>query len=180
MLSNSSALNDDDIVLLKAAQIFHFGSSPLKSEPLRSNLYQAIDLAAENGAIISYAPRIHPADWQMRNEALRILRSPIVAADVVQVLPDELPFLTGESLPEAAADVLADHGVRLILVMLEGGVLLRFGREQRKIPIEGICDCEMFLGTVLRRIADVKRPLRQISTDDIMKWVESITVFSCK
>ena len=134
----------------------------------------------DNDTIISYAPRIDPAQWQLLDDNLRILRSPIVTADILQVLPEELLFLTGESEPEAAAEVLADQGVRLIFVMLNDNVLVRFGREQRVFPSDGICDSDVFLGEILGRIADAKRQLRQISSDDIMKWTESIIAFSCK
>ncbi len=179
-LSKEYFLTDDDKALLKNAKILHFGSSPLKDEPARSNLYQAIDFAAEQNTIISYTPRIDPAQWQLHDDNLRILRSPIITADIVQLLPEELFFLTGESEPEAATYVLADQGVRLIFVMLNDGVLVRFGRDQRKISFNEICDSDVFLGKILGRIAEAKRPLRQISTDDIMEWMESIIAFSCK
>jgi len=180
VLSKVNTLNENDRNLLKRARIFHFGSGSLKSEPSRSKLYEAIDFAAEHNTIISYAPQIDLSQWRMRSGELRVLRSPIATADIVQLLPEELLFLTGQSEPEAAAEVLADQGVRLIFVMLNDGVLVQFGREQRMFPSNGICDSDVFFGEMIGRIADAKRPLRQMSTDDIMKWTESVIAFSCK
>jgi sugar/nucleoside kinase (ribokinase family) len=179
-LDASASLNAGEYALLKDAHILRFGSSPLISEPARSKLYQAIDFAAEQNAIISYAPRIDPAQWPMHDDPLRILRSPIVTADVIQVFPAELPFLTGESEPEAAADVLSDQGVRLVFVMGHSGVLVRFGREQRKISFTGTCDSDVFLDDILSRIATANMPLKRIALDDIMGWTHNAITFSCK
>jgi fructokinase len=172
-LDASAPLGAHEFASLKDARILHFGSSSLKREPSRSKLYEAIDFAAEQNTIVSYAPRITPDEWQANDESLRILRSPIVTADIIQVLSDDLPFLTGETEAEAAAEVLADQGVRLTFVMLEDGVLVQFRREQRKFSFDGICDRDVFLGKLLCRVAAADKPLKTIPLNNIVAWIES-------
>lgn len=167
VLSNDPLLNESDRDLLKRARILQFGSSSLKSEPSRSKLYQAIDFAAEHNTIISYAPRIDPEYWQMRSADLRILRSPITTADVVQLLPEELPFLTGEADAWPAMDDLADQGVPLLLAMLESGMVLRFQRNQRTLPGIMQCDADAFLAELLCRLSALQKPLKACSFDEI-------------
>jgi len=172
VLSNDPLLNESDRDLLKRARILQFGSSSLKSEPSRSKLYQSIDVAAKNGAIVSYAPRIDTEHWQMRSEELRILRSPVATADVVQVLPQDLPFLAGEADAWSAISDLNDQGVRLVLGMLENGVFLLSGEDLRKFPAIKASDADAFLAELLCRLSALQKPLKACPFAEIAALVD--------
>ena len=121
--------------LLEHTRIFHTGSLSLTQEPSRSATYEAIDIARRAGAVISYDPNYRASLWSSEDEAVHFMRSAIATADIIKVSEEELPLLTGETSPAAAADLLLDHGVKLVAITLgEKGAFIRVGGENRLVP----------------------------------------------
>ena len=159
--------------MLRNTRLFHTGSSYLAQEPGRSATYEAIDIAKDAGAIISYAPNYRATLWQTPAEAIRFLRSLIVTADIMKISGEELPLLTGETDPAKAADALLDQGVRIVAITLGAdGTYVRVGKESR--IVSGFCaatndtivagDC--FFGAFLAQLLSSGRTLKEIGIDD--------------
>ena len=159
--------------LLQSTRIFHTGSLSLTAEPVRSATYEAIDIARKAGAVITYDPNYRASLWNGKDEAVRFMRSLIATADIMKVSDEELPLLTGETEPEAAADVLADHGVRMIAVTLgKDGAYVRVGKDGRYVPgftaktgdTTGAGDA--FFGGFLYRFLCSEKALKDVTLED--------------
>ena len=85
-----------DVKLLSDCRIFHFGSLSLTQEPSRGTTLEAIRIAKEAGALISYDPNYRASLW-----------------------PDEESLLlTGAADYEEAADQLLSNGLKLVAITL--------------------------------------------------------------
>lgn len=159
--------------LLTGTRIFHTGSLSLTQEPARSATYEAIDIARQAGAIISYDPNYRASLWSSQDEAIRYMRSLVSTADIIKVSDEELPLLTGETDPQKAADALAEQGVKLIAITLGAkGAFVRIGQDFRLVP--GFCSeaidttgaGDAFFGGFLYRFLSSGKSLREVSIDD--------------
>ena len=162
-----------DQEMLRNTRLLHTGSLSLTQEPSRSATYEAIDIAKDAGAIISYDPNYRASLWNSQAEAVRFMRSLIVTADIIKVSDEELPLLTGETDPVKAADALLDQGVRVVAITLGAdGAYVRVGKESRIVPgfqtttvdTTGAGDC--FFGAFLARFLTSGRTLKEITIDD--------------
>lgn len=159
--------------MLKSTRLFHTGSLSLTQEPSRSATYEAIDIAKDAGAIISYDPNYRASLWGSQAEAIRFMRSLIVTADIIKVSDEELPLLTGETEPAKAADALLDQGVRVVAITLGAdGAYVRVGKESRLVPgfhatvIDTTGAGDSFFGAFLARFLTSGRTLKEITIDD--------------
>ena len=161
-----------DLDILKSTRLFHTGSLTLTQEPSRSATYEAIDIAKDAGAIISYAPHYRASLWNNEAEAIRFMRSLIITADIIKVSDEELSLLTGDTDPTKAADALLDQGVRVVAITLgTEGVYVRVGRESRVVPgfqttaINTTRAGDSFFGAFLARFLSSGRSLKEINID---------------
>lgn len=125
-----------DQQLLKNCKIFHFGSLSLTDEPAKSATEEAIKIAKEAGALISYDPNYRESLWKNQELAIERMSSVIENADVMKVSDEESLLLTGEDAYEQAAEKLLQMGPKLVAVTLGGdGVLI--ATEKKKAIISG-------------------------------------------
>ncbi|MGN0307446.1 MAG: carbohydrate kinase family protein [Lachnospiraceae bacterium] len=124
-----------DRELLKSCKIFHFGSLSLTNEPSRSATLEAVRLAKEAGALISYDPNYRKSLWDNPVQAIDRMKSPIKAVDVMKVSDEECLLLTGtEDYREGAEELLA-MGPKLVAVTLGGeGVFILTGTGKGQVP----------------------------------------------
>lgn len=159
--------------VLQNTRIFHTGSLSLTAEPVRSATYEAIDIARKAGAVITYDPNYRASLWNGKDEAVQFMRSLIATADIMKISDEELPLLTGETEPEAAADVLADQGVRIIAVTLgKDGAYVRVGKDGRYVPgfaaktVDTTGAGDAFFGGFLSRFIASDKSLKQVTLED--------------
>lgn len=145
---------------LKNTRFLHFGSVSLTTEPARSATLHAARTAKAQGAIISYDPNYRASLWPDPQTAVEWMLEPLGMVDVLKVSDEELPLLTGTSDPETGSAILADKGIRLVLVTLGAeGAYYRFDGHTGHIPgvpcvvgdTNGAGDT--FLGAVLAQLA---------------------------
>ncbi len=104
--------------LIKSADIFHFGSVSLTDEPCAEAIFEAVMLAKESGAIITYDPNYRPLLWQDKNTATAKMRGLLKFVDIIKVSDDELELLTDTDSLDAGADVLLSQGIKIVIVTL--------------------------------------------------------------
>ncbi|KAJ6420555.1 hypothetical protein OIU84_027987 [Salix udensis] len=92
MLLRPEELN---LELIRSAKVFHYGSISLIVEPCRSAHLQAMKVAKDAGALLSYDPNLRLPLWPSEEEAREQIMSIWDEADVVKVSDNELEFLTG-------------------------------------------------------------------------------------
>lgn len=116
---------DLDQSVLESCKIFHFGSLSLTDEPARGATLEAIRIAKQAGAVISYDPNYRSSLWKDEKTAVNAMKSVISLADVMKVSDEESLLLTGAKSYEEAADTLLGMGLKLVSVTLgKDGVLV--------------------------------------------------------
>lgn len=122
-----------DRELLSECRVFHFGSLSLTAEPARSATIEAIRIAKQSGAVVSYDPNYREALWENREIAVEQIKSVINLVDIMKVSDEESVLLTGKEAVEDAADELLGYGVKLVAVTLgdEGVLIARKGKKER-------------------------------------------------
>ena len=110
---------DLDRNLIAGSHAFHFGSLSLVAEPARSATREAVRLAREAGALISFDVNYRPSLWARPGEALEQAWGMLSQVDLLKVNETEVLLLAGQNtdLPSACERLVA-QGPRLIAVTL--------------------------------------------------------------
>jgi len=120
---------------LKNTKFLHFGSVSLTTDPARGATLYAAETAKKHGAIISYDPNYRASLWSDEATAIERMLEPLGLVDVLKVSDEELPLLTGTTDLEAGSKILADKGIRLVLVTLgANGAFYRFDGKTGHVP----------------------------------------------
>jgi fructokinase len=109
-----------DREMLSGTRAFHFGSISLIQEPSRSATLEAIRLARDGGALISFDVNYRANLWS-RDEARDRVRPVLGEASLVKVNEDELELLTGSADLEEGSRKLLAEGVEVCVVTLGPG-----------------------------------------------------------
>lgn len=114
MLLTEAELNLD---LIRRANIFHYGSISLISEPVRSAHLAAMNAAKQAGILCSYDPNVRLPLWPSEDAARDGILSIWKEADFIKVSDDEVAFLT-KGDPQSEENVLSlwYEGLKLLIV----------------------------------------------------------------
>jgi len=104
--------------LLQETRAFHFGSLSLGQEPSRSATMQAVKVAREAGALVSFDVNYRPTLWASPDEAYNQVMATIPHVDLLKVNETELALLAGSQDLDAASKVLLEMGPDLCVVTL--------------------------------------------------------------
>lgn len=115
MMLRADELDHD---LLKQTRTFHFGSISLIEEPSRSATTEAVRLAREAGALISFDVNYRPSLWPRPDEAYEVIMNMLPQANLVKVNEVELELLSGSNDLETGSKTLLDKGLDLCVVTL--------------------------------------------------------------
>ena len=102
--------------LIKASQVFHFGSISLISEPGRSATLKALEIAQQAGLLVSYDPNLRLNLWPDETSARQGILSVWEQARVIKISREELIFLSGQDHLEAGVHSLWRPGLALLVV----------------------------------------------------------------
>ena len=132
MLLRAGELDRD---LLTQTKVLHIGSISLISEPSRSATQEAVRLAKEDGALISFDVNYRPSLWPQPEEAVAVIEEMLPQADVVKVNEEELELLSGSSDLSAGSEELLTKGPALCVVTLgASGSYFRSHLGQGRVP----------------------------------------------
>jgi fructokinase len=116
--------------LLGATKVFHFGLLSLSEEPIRSATWEAVRIAREGGALVSFDVNFRPTLWRDPSEAYDQALSMLPQADLVKLNETEL-------------EIISDHGLRV--------ADLRLGTEQFESQVQ---DAESALARSVRGVLE--------------------------
>lgn len=168
-------LNQD---LLTNTKVFHFGSLSLTNDPSKTATYEAIRIAKDAGAIISYDPNYRAPLWENEKVAIEMMREPIPYVDMMKISDEETELLTGQVDPEAAAEILISQGVKVVVVTLgEKGALVRIkdgshivaGFKSQVVDTTGAGDS--FWGSFVQQVLGTKKAVEELTLEELSKCV---------
>ncbi|KGX93795.1 fructokinase [Pontibacillus halophilus JSM 076056 = DSM 19796] len=106
--------------LFKENKVLHFGSISMINEPVKSATAQAVQLAKENGMVVSYDPNLRLNLWPSEEQARETIISMLDQVHVLKISEEELEFITGESDIDAGIEKMAPYNIPFMLVTLGG------------------------------------------------------------
>lgn len=125
------------VQILQETRILHFSSVALTVEPARSACLQAVEIAREAGALISFDPNLRRPLWPDLTTARKTILEAAALADILKMNDEEYLFLTGETIETHVDQKTIFWNDRLILLAItrgEKGAVLYNGKELAAVP----------------------------------------------
>ena len=149
--------------LLGSAKIFHFGSLSLTDSPSREAAKEAVRLAKESGALISFDPNLRLPLWDTEKEARKQILYGLSQCQILKIADNELEWLTGKADHEAAArEILSEFAIPLVFVSLgKAGSMAFCGEKMVRVkafvqenPVDTTGAGDTFMGCILHQVLE--------------------------
>lgn len=132
-------LTEEDIKeeCLKDCHTLHFCSVDLIEAPIKYAHKKAINIAKQNGSIVSFDPNVRLPLWDSEDNCRKAIREFLPLANIVKISDEELEFITGYSTIEEAKKVIFAGDCK-ILIYTKGGDGAELHTEKFSVSINGI------------------------------------------
>jgi len=115
MLRKEEILED----IIKSGRIFHFGTLSSTHKESREATRYAVDIAKENGLLISFDPNLREPLWDSLDNARNEIRYGLSRCDILKISDNELEFMTGSKDYSKGVQILREqYDIRIIFVTL--------------------------------------------------------------
>lgn len=105
--------------LLKDTKVFHFGTLSMTHEPVRSATKEAIAVAKEAGALLSFDPNLREPLWDSLDEAKECVAYGLSQCDILKISDNEIQWFTGkEDYTEGIRMLQEEYQIPLILLSM--------------------------------------------------------------
>lgn len=114
-------LTEDEIdpEFIKQAKLFHFGTLSMTHEGVRKATERALDIAKENGLLISFDPNLRPPLWSSLELAKEQMEYGFQFCDILKISDNEIQFVSGkEDYDEGIAYLQEKYHIPLIMLTL--------------------------------------------------------------
>ena len=116
MMLNKEEICED---IIKETKIFHFGTLSMTHEEVREATKEAIRIAEESGAIVSFDPNLRPPLWNSLDEAKEQVLYGLAHCQILKISDNEIQWLTGEEDYTAGVNWIRErYQIPLILVSM--------------------------------------------------------------
>jgi len=104
---------------IRSARMFHFGTLSMTHELVREATKRALDMAKENGLLISFDPNLRESLWDTLENAKTQVDYGLHYCDVLKISDNEIQWFTGEEDFDKGIKILQDkYHVPLILLSM--------------------------------------------------------------
>lgn len=165
--------------LLINCKIFHFGSLSLTQEPSKSTVLEAIRIAKEAGALISFDPNYRAPLWKKPNEAVNAIKEVLPLVDILKVSDEESILLTKEEDYGQAAQRLLSMGLKFVAITLGSRGALASTAQRKEViracavkAVDTTGAGDSFWGGFLSCFLSLGLPLEDMSWEQIRRCVE--------
>lgn len=108
-----------DEAAIASTRMFHIGTLSMTHEPVREATKKALDIAKENGVLISFDPNLRESLWDSLDDAKEQFAYGMGYCDVLKISDNEIQWFTGEEDYEKGIRILQDtYHIPLILLSL--------------------------------------------------------------
>lgn len=114
-------LTEDEVdpEFLKQTKLFHFGTLSMTHEGVRKSTKKALDIAKENGILISFDPNLRPPLWSSLDLAKEQMEYGFQFCDILKISDNEIQFVSGkEDYDEGIQYLQEKYHIPLILLTL--------------------------------------------------------------
>lgn len=104
-------LNENDVKeeQIKNSKIFHFGTLSMTHENVCKATEKAIEIAKDNGLLISFDPNLREPLWEDLKKAKEKIEYGLSKCDVCKISEEEVEFVTGEKDIRKGAEILRER-----------------------------------------------------------------------
>ncbi|MGM0846583.1 MAG: aminoimidazole riboside kinase [Bacillota bacterium] len=113
-------------------RILHFGSISMIGSPAKEATHHAVQLAKDNGMMVSYDPNLRLGLWDTEENARTTIESMLDQADFLKISEEELAFITGESDFEAGLEKIKSYNIPLMIVTMGAEGCHVFAKDGRR------------------------------------------------
>ncbi len=101
--------------LVQSAKIFHFGSLSMTSERGEEATRHAIEMAKENGCLVSFDPNLRPPLWKELQTAKEKIQYGLSQCDILKISDNEIEFMTGQKdIEKGVRQLLEEYQIPLV------------------------------------------------------------------
>lgn len=112
MMLNRGELNRE---MIQAAKIFHFGTLSMTDEGVEAATKEAVSIAKESKALLSFDPNLRPPLWSSEEKAKEKIAYGLSQCDILKISDNEIVFMTGcEDLDEGIHKIQEQYHIPLI------------------------------------------------------------------
>ncbi len=105
--------------LIRGSRIFHFGTLSSTHEGVREATRYAIDVAKNNGVLVSFDPNLREPLWESLECAKQEIAYGLSKCDILKISDNEVEFMTGtDDYQKGAAMLREQYGIPLMFVTL--------------------------------------------------------------
>lgn len=106
--------------------ILHFCSVALAESPMKYAHIEAIKMAKQHDAIISFDPNVRLPLWKNHKECKDTINEFIKYADILKISDEEIEFITGMDIYKASEKLFNENNVKIILYSMgkDGAMIL--------------------------------------------------------
>ncbi|MBP1559944.1 MAG: carbohydrate kinase [Oscillospiraceae bacterium] len=116
MMLRKEEINAD---ILKSAKIFHFGTLSSTHKGVREATRYGVDIAKENGALISFDPNLRPPLWNSLDDARKEIEYGLEKCDILKISDNEIEFMTGSTdYDKAVRELMEKYQIKLAFATL--------------------------------------------------------------
>lgn len=116
MMLDETEINEK---LIKSAKIFHFGTLSMTHERVRKATYKALEIAKENGLLISFDPNLREPLWESLDEAKKQVNHGLKYCHILKISDNEIQWFTGkEDYTEGVRLLQETYHIPLILLSM--------------------------------------------------------------
>lgn len=112
---------DLPVEVLKNCRIFHFGTLSMTHPQVRQATLEAIAIARESGALISFDPNLRPPLWESLEEAKSQIDQGLKLCDILKIADNELEFMTGQKDFDQGAAILQERYPNIQILNVTAG-----------------------------------------------------------
>lgn len=171
-----------DLELVKEADVFHFGTLSLVTDPACQATKELAAYAKTEGKMITFDPNLRMPLWDSEEHARQEILWGLGAADVVKISDEEVEFLWGITPEEGARKITDEFGVKLVFVTLgPKGCLYRTEKVQgmavcpKVKPIDTTGAGDIFGGSAISGLLKTGKSIGELTGEEL----EEITSFAC-
>lgn len=122
--------------IIRESRIFHFGTLSSTHEGCREATRYALDIAKENGLLVSFDPNLREPLWETLEDARREIAYGLSKCDILKISDNEIAFMTGTEDYEKGIRLLQEqYQIPLIFATLGKEGSMAFYRDMIvKVP----------------------------------------------
>ncbi len=150
--------------LIKRSRIFHYGSLSMTHDKNYEATQYAIQVAKDNGCLISFDPNLRLSLWKTPEEARRRILYGMKQCDIMKISEEEVAFVSAqESLEEGVSFIRDNSDIKILFVTLGNKGSIAYYKDEKiycgGIHQEHVVDTtgagDTFCGAVLSRILEL-------------------------